>query len=181
MKITVKQLKQLIREQVEEMGVEEGLTKAERAAREAEMQRMRDVGTKMRTDWEDKTTAYASGKLAIYKFSAAYGGYMEASTTLGFGLGKDEKEAKKDAMKRFPEEAKEIRKVSGRRISKEEFEAENKKIDERLEQLRHVQAYAKKLGDLSSELHGLEINKKNRKTYYDKDDAGYWEDPVLDR
>ena len=163
MKITVGQLKQLIREQVEEMGVEEGLTKAERAAREAEMQRMRDVGTKMRTDWEDKTTAYASGELSIYKFEASYGGYMEAATTLGFGLGKDEKEAKKDAMKRFPEEAKEIRKVYGRRISKEDFEAENERIGKRLEQLRHVQAYATKLGDLSQELHGLEINKNNRK------------------
>lgn len=164
MKITVKQLKQLIREQVEEMsdmGVDEGQTKAQKAAREAELQRMRDVGTKMRTDWEEKTSSYISGDMKIFKFAMSFG-YTEPETVVGFGIGRDEKEAKQNAMERFPNARLAIKRIEGREISKEAFDKEQEKINERMEQLRAMEEYSRGVAKVSQELFGLGTNAENR-------------------
>jgi hypothetical protein len=126
MKITVKQLKQLIREQVEEMS---------------------DMGVD-----ED---------MKIFKFAMSFG-YTEPDTVVGFGIGRDEKEAKQNAMERFPNARLAIKRIEGREISKEAFDKEQEKINERMEQLRAMEEYSRGVEKVSQELFGLGTNAENR-------------------
>ena len=65
-------------------------------------------------------------------------------------------------MERFPNARLAIKRIEGREISKEAFDKEQEKINERMEQLRAMEEYSRGVEKVSQELFGLGTNAENR-------------------
>ena len=156
MRITESQLRRIIRQEAARL-----TEMPRRRSQDPEMLAAAAAGEKMRTDWESRVAAYDSKSLKIYMFSESYGGYMEGETALGFGLGTSEEEARRDAMKRVPDDAREIESAPARVVSEREYEKELNKLEKEVEQLEVLQRRLGQL-DLTDDLYDLGAYNKRR-------------------
>ena len=155
MRITESQLRRIIRQEARRGR----LTEMPRRSNDPEMLAAAAAGEKMRTDWEAKAAAYKNKSLKIYKFQESI---SVIGSALGFGLGTSEEEARRDAMKRVPKDARKIKRAHAYVVSKQEYEEELDALADQVEQLEALQDRLRNLGSISEDLLGLGAHDKRR-------------------